>query len=96
MNKKEVAGILVKDHNCTPKQAKIIVNFMEKIEKAVDKGITPTYLDKDGVLLIRNAAAELGTEVTPDEMGDMIELMNIALEREINSRDREGEEWKQT
>ena len=91
-NKKMIAEMLVKEHECTVRQAKAVVQFISRIEKAVDKGYSPTELNQKELLVLRNQAAEEGSELTPSDMQDVVDLINLALEQEIN--ERKGEQWK--
>jgi hypothetical protein len=91
-NKKKIVEMLMEEHSCTARQAKAVVQFISRIEKAVDKGFTPTELNKQEVLVLRNQAAEEGSELTPSDMQDVVDLINVALAQEI--KERKDEEWK--
>ena len=85
-NKRQVAKMLMKKYACTAKQAKIVAWFFAAVERAVDEGHTPQELDKQGILILRNQAAEEGSELTPSEMQEFVDLINMAMDKEINKR----------
>jgi hypothetical protein len=83
MDNSEVIRFL-KSKGLSGKQARAVLHFARSISKLADEGVRPHTVD---AVEVRRECAEQGTELTPQEMHDMLEAINAALEQELNRRD---------
>lgn len=83
MASREVIRFL-KSKGLSGKQARAVLHFSRLVSKLADNGVRPYTLDE---VAVRNECAEQGVELTPQELHDILVVINAALEQELNRRD---------
>ena len=82
MDNPEVIRFL-KSKGLSGKQARAVLRFTMSISKLADEGVQPYALDE---VEVRRECAEQGSELTPQELHDILVVINAALEQELNRR----------
>jgi hypothetical protein len=83
MSSREIIRLL-KSKGLSGKQARAVLNFTRLISKLADDGVRPYTLD---IVKVRMECAEQGVELTPQEIHDILEVIDAALEQELDRRD---------